>query len=163
MERNFGISSEQFSDAIGELNRFDDNVLKERANKFRDFIFKNNEKPTKAFCLLGKENNLVDDLEQIRDENGIDFVSDKARNDFIKQFTTDGTSNRDKLPFEFGYYTIYKIFNEEFNRIFNLPEYNKSIDGKPLTNEIKQRIKRSVDKNEINYYLKKLDDFIVWY
>jgi len=86
MERNFGIESEQFSDAISKLNIFDDKVLKNNANKFRDFILTNNEKPTKAFCLLGKENNLVDDIEQIKGANGEDFLDEKARENFIRRF-----------------------------------------------------------------------------
>jgi len=86
METNFGIESDQFLDAINALNRFDDRVLKDQANKYREFVLKNNEKPTKAFCLLGKENNLMDDLEQIQDANGEDFPDAKARKDYIKEF-----------------------------------------------------------------------------
>jgi len=86
METTFGIESEQFSDAILELNRFDDMELKERANKYRDFVLSNNERPTKAFCLLGKENNLVDDLEQIKDSNGVAFVDDLSRKEYIRNF-----------------------------------------------------------------------------
>ncbi len=31
----------------------------------------NNEKTTRAFCLLGKENNLMDDMSQIKEGNGV--------------------------------------------------------------------------------------------
>ena len=86
METTFGIESDQFLDAINALNRFDDRVLKDQANKYREFVLRNNEKPTKAFCLLGKENNLMDDLEQIQDANGEDFPDEKARKDYIKDF-----------------------------------------------------------------------------
>ena len=86
METNFGIESDQFFDAVNNLNRFDDRVLKEKANKYREFVIKNNEKPTKAFCLLGKENNLMDDLEQIRDANGEIFHDETARKNYIKDF-----------------------------------------------------------------------------
>jgi len=86
MESNFGIESDQFLDAINELNRFDDRILKEQANKYREFVLKNNEKPTKAFCLLGKENNLMDDLEQIKDGNSEDFQNEETRKEYIKEF-----------------------------------------------------------------------------
>jgi len=86
MESTFGIESEQFSDAIILLNRFDDQKLKDKANKYRDFVIKNNEKPTRAFCLLGKENNLMDDLEQIRDSNNMEFQTEELRADYIKNF-----------------------------------------------------------------------------
>ena len=86
MESNFGIGSEQFFDAVTVLNRFDDRILKEKANKYREFVLKNNERPTSAFCLLGKENNLMDDLGQIKDANGVNFPDEVSRKNFIKNF-----------------------------------------------------------------------------
>jgi len=49
-------------------------------------VLSNNEKPTRAFCLLGKENNLVDDIEQIKDANGAIFDNEAARKEYIRNF-----------------------------------------------------------------------------
>jgi len=86
MEHVFGVESEQFGDAVRELNKFDDTELKERANKYRDFVLSNNEKPTKAFCLLGKENNLMDDCEQICDDNNRKFECPNLRRKYISNY-----------------------------------------------------------------------------
>jgi len=79
MRSNFGNDSEQAADCIRDLNYFDDADLKLRANKYKDFLLKNNEKPTKVFCLLGKENNLLDDMTQIKDADGNGFVNTRER------------------------------------------------------------------------------------
>ena len=78
---NFGQDSEQVSEGISDLNKFDDAQLRLRAGKYREFLLANNEKPTKAFCLLGKENNLLDDISQIKDANREEFRGgEKERN-----------------------------------------------------------------------------------
>jgi len=46
----------------------------------------NNEKPTRAFCLLGKENNLMDDMSQIKDGNGVQFVGSKERAEYVRKY-----------------------------------------------------------------------------
>jgi hypothetical protein len=46
----------------------DDIDLKNRAVKFREFLEINNEKATKAFCRLGKEVGICDDITQIVNE-----------------------------------------------------------------------------------------------
>ncbi len=86
MEYVFGTESEQFGDAIRNLNKFDDADLRDRANKYRDFVLSNNEKPTKAFCLLGKENNLMDDSEQICDDNSRKFDCATTRREYISNY-----------------------------------------------------------------------------
>ena len=86
MEINFGRDSDQFNDALLALNNFDDKELKERANKYKEFLLSNNEKPTRAFCLLGRENNLLDDIEQIKNVDGNAFNNPQERNDYIKNF-----------------------------------------------------------------------------
>jgi len=63
---SFGGDSEQAAECVRDLNNFDDNELKLRASKYKEFLLINNEKPTRAFCLLGKENNLLDDMGQIK-------------------------------------------------------------------------------------------------
>ncbi len=89
MEAVFGRESEQFYNATRELNFFDDQLLKEKANKYQDFICKNNERPTRAFCLLGKESNVVDDITLIKDENNLPFLNEKARSTYIKGYYSD--------------------------------------------------------------------------
>ena len=86
MATNFGDFSEQCYDAIRELNNLDDLLLKEKASKYKEFVLANNERPTRAFCLLGKENNLMDDIGQIKDDNGVAFVNERDRGRYIKDF-----------------------------------------------------------------------------
>jgi len=86
MELLFGRESDQVADAIQELNKFDDEILKENANKYRDFFYKNNEKPSKAFCLLGRENNMMDDTDQIKNKDGIAFQTNKERAEYMKGY-----------------------------------------------------------------------------
>ncbi len=42
---SFGNDSEQAADCLRDLNDFDDGELKLRANKYKEFLLKNNEKP----------------------------------------------------------------------------------------------------------------------
>jgi exonuclease III len=86
---SFGNDSEQAADCLRDLNDFDDGELKLRANKYKEFLLKNNEKPTRAFCLLGKENNLLDDMNQIKNENGQPFVTKGERDNYIKKYYED--------------------------------------------------------------------------
>jgi len=86
MAFNFGNDSEQVSVCIKDLNMFDEEQLKLRANKYKEFLLANNEKPTKAFCLLGKENNLLDDVEQIKDNEGRDFNNDNDRKEYVRRY-----------------------------------------------------------------------------
>ncbi len=57
-----------------------------RANKYKEFLLKNNEKPTRAFCLLGRENNVLDDMNQIKDSNGQPFKGKNERDSYIKRY-----------------------------------------------------------------------------
>ena len=86
LEDMFGSDSEQVSGCVEELNKFDDAQLKIRANKYKEFLLINNEKPTKAFCLLGKENNLLDDMDQIKDSEGRDFSNKDERKEYIRKY-----------------------------------------------------------------------------
>jgi hypothetical protein len=83
MERVFGEQSDQAESARGNLLRFDDVKLKERASRFRDFLDANNERATKAFCRLSKEGGLCDDLTQIKDKGGKNFSNEKDREEHI--------------------------------------------------------------------------------
>jgi len=86
MEENFGRESEQVSDSIKDLNNHDNIVLKRKADKYKEFILDNNEKPTRAFCLLGKENNLLDDMEQIKDQDNLNFETENDRKEYIRKY-----------------------------------------------------------------------------
>jgi hypothetical protein len=86
MGETFGIGSEQANDSIRELNLFDNNELRERANKYREFVMSTDEKPSRAFCLLGKENNMLDDMNQIKDREGGEFTGKDERKEYIRKF-----------------------------------------------------------------------------
>jgi hypothetical protein len=79
MEQKFGGGSEQAEDQREKLFRFDDNNLKERATRFREFLDQNNEKATKAFCKLSKEGGTNDDISQIKGDDGNAFGDEKKR------------------------------------------------------------------------------------
>ena len=86
MEIVFGRESDQFFTVLLELNNFDTNELRQRASKYREFVIQNNEKPTRAFCLLGKENNVLDDIDMIQDDDGNDFVNNESRKEYIRKY-----------------------------------------------------------------------------
>jgi hypothetical protein len=79
MKRTFGENSQQRHDIREEILRLNDMMLRERANKVKEFLDVNNERATKAFCRLSKEGGLCDDTTQIRDESGNIFRDKKGR------------------------------------------------------------------------------------
>jgi predicted transcriptional regulator len=78
-ETMFGFDSIQAEDEREKLLRMDDLDLKSRANKFREFLDNNNEKATKAFCRLGKEGGVCDDITQIIKDDGGEFEGENER------------------------------------------------------------------------------------
>jgi phage baseplate assembly protein W len=86
MEEKFGEGSEQAEEQREKLFIFDDTGLKERANRFRDFLEKNNEKATKAFCKLSKEGGTNDDITQIKRDDGVVFQNSAQRGEHIRKF-----------------------------------------------------------------------------
>ena len=86
METLFGSESDQMMDAVLALNNFDNIQLRERAEKYREFVLNNNGKPSKAFCLLGKENNVAGDIDQIKDNDGENFENEDERKEYIRLF-----------------------------------------------------------------------------
>jgi hypothetical protein len=89
MINTFGDNTVQAEDARGELLRYDDRELKERAGKFRDFLDENNEKAMGAFCRLSKEGGTNDDVTQIKDNNGQEFKNGKERGIHISGFYSE--------------------------------------------------------------------------
>jgi len=85
-EERFGGDSPQVEICKERLTRYDDDRLKLSAGRYAEFLAKNNEKPTAAFCLLGRENNVADDVSQIRGENGVKFNNSKERGEHIRKF-----------------------------------------------------------------------------
>jgi hypothetical protein len=83
MARKFGEQSVQADDCRAELLRYDDVNLKMRAGKYREFLEKNNEKATRAFCRLSKEGGCSDDVTQIRDDNNVVFDNNMERGKYI--------------------------------------------------------------------------------
>jgi hypothetical protein len=79
MRGKFGDDSVQAWDYRQELLLFDDAELKKRAGKYREFLENNNEKATRAFCRLNKEGGCNDDVNQIRDDNGVQFKDKDSR------------------------------------------------------------------------------------
>jgi hypothetical protein len=82
----FGFDSIQAEDEREKLLRMDDLDLKSRAVKFREFLDNNNEKATKAFCRLGKEGGVCDDITQIVKDNGEEFEGDNERGEHIRGY-----------------------------------------------------------------------------
>jgi hypothetical protein len=82
----FGFDSIQAEDEREKLLRMDDLDLKSRANKFREFLDNNNEKATKAFCRLGKEGGVCDDITQIIKDDGEEFEGENERGEHIRGY-----------------------------------------------------------------------------
>ena len=61
-----GEGSIEYQNAVENLLAYNDEQLKLNTGRFREFFSKNNEKPTAAFCKLGKTPNSEDDLCTIR-------------------------------------------------------------------------------------------------
>ena len=84
-----GINSEGWKRVNEEILVLNDNYLKRRAGKYREFFEQNNEKPTSIFFRLGKEKNGDDDTTQIRDREGKVFENQKKRGEHISKFYGD--------------------------------------------------------------------------
>ena len=84
-----GINSEGWKRVNEEILVLNDNDLKRRAGKYREFFEQNNEKPTSIFFRLGKEKNGDDDTTQIRDREGKVFENQKKRGEHISKFYGD--------------------------------------------------------------------------
>jgi hypothetical protein len=84
MSDTFGENSQQRYEASEALLRFDDVILRNKATKFKEFLDINNEKSTKAFCRLSK-----DDLTQIKNNQGNIFRSEQERGLHITGFYSE--------------------------------------------------------------------------
>jgi hypothetical protein len=143
VKRVFGEQSQQWHDVRDALLRHDDVKLKERAVKFKDFLDRNNEKATKAFCRLSKEGGVCDDVSQIKNEEGRPFNSDSEREEYIGKFYSNIYKKRlDNLLKieEFLYSGIegegrfegQKLNDDERNELeqeITMEEVKKALDG----------------------------------
>ena len=144
MRASFGEQSEQYFDMLRELNDFDDHELKIRANKYGEFILSNNEKPTRAFCLLGKENNLNDDISQIRDDNGIKFVGEKELGGHIKEFYSNLYKKRLDNLIRIENFLGIDLCNEDWvkNKMLSMEE-REQLEGGVTLIEMERALKSS--------------------
>jgi len=144
MEELFGLDSDQVTDSLLELNRFDDEQLKENANKYRDFFHKNNEKPTRAFCLLGRENNVLDDTEQIKDQNGDAFANNKVRSEFMKGYYEGLYKKKLDNLIRIEDFLSHEVSNSEWvlSRKLDMDERN-SLEGNVTLEELDKALKTS--------------------
>jgi hypothetical protein len=142
MKRKFGDESQQRMDVREEILRLDDVLLRERATKFKEFLDKNNEKATKAFCRLSKEGGICDDITQIRDGAGVNFVDAKGRGKHIREYYTDIYKRRlDRLMsiedfignnMQEGWLNEKKLTRDEMEGLeaeVNIDEVKKALDG----------------------------------
>ncbi len=136
MKRKFGEESQQRWDVREDILRLDDMLLKEWANKFKEFLDKNNEKATKAFCGLSKEGGMCDDITQIRDNTGANFTNTKDRGSHIREY----------------YNNIYK---KRLDRLMMIEEFLGNdlqagwINDKKLTVEERDELEVEVTLDEI--------------
>ena len=72
--------------ASEKLLAYNDKRLKNNTGKFREFFVTNNEKPTAAYCKLGKPTTCDDDLSKIKGKEGESFNSKKDRANHIRDF-----------------------------------------------------------------------------
>jgi hypothetical protein len=75
----YGENSVQWLEAQDNLLQYNDNKLKEKTGKYREFFNNNNEKMGSSFCKLGKKGMGLDNTSQIRDKGGKEFENSKQR------------------------------------------------------------------------------------
>jgi len=85
LKGDFQINGEAIAEIELELNRLIDAELTERIKSMKLFECLNSEKPTTMFLSLAKKKN-SSKLKKIKDDNGLDFTSEEARNEYIVSF-----------------------------------------------------------------------------
>jgi hypothetical protein len=115
----------------------DDQKLKERAIKFKEFLDANNEKATVAFCRLSKEGGLSDDQSAIRDDRGEAFMSGHDRNEHIR-----------------SYYE--QLYRKKMDQLISIEDFlggqnaeENWVQERKLTEEEKQSLEQGVDLREL--------------
>ena len=142
-ELDFGINSEEFIIANDALLNYDDNKLKYNTGLYREFFNSNNEKPTAAYCRLGKGPNLEDDLCKIKGNNGEAFRNSEERTRHISNF----------------YSNLYK---KRLDRLLSIEDFltanvarGREVDRKKLNEVEKAELEREVTSEELKKSLDK--------
>jgi len=139
-----GIESLEFKIAQDNLLTFEDNKLKQRASKFRDFFNMNTEKGTKAFCRLGKSKTVGENLERICKPNGEKFATDIDRTKHIQRFWANIYKKRLDRLIKIEDFLTQDIINraEVQNKILDEDEKN-SLEGRITIDELSNSLKNS--------------------
>jgi len=137
-----GIDSIEYKISVDRLLTYEDNRLKQRAGKYREFFEKNTEKGTKAFCRLGKNYTKGDNLDRVKRPNGEKFRTDKERVEHIRDFWS-------------------KIYKKRLDRLIRIEDFlNNGIqgldwaEGKRLTHDEKDSLEGPVSTEELENSLK---------
>ena len=137
-----GKNSPGWIESSEAILQMDDEKLKCRAGKFREFFDNNNEKPTSFFFRLGKEKSGDDDLTQIRDNEGKPFKGNEGREKHINDF----------------YGNLYK---KRLDRLIEIEDFleREEIEGqgvlKKLTEDEKLTLEGQVTVGELEKSLEK--------
>jgi len=143
-KRQNGIESLEYKQSLDRLLTYEDNKLKQRAGKFRDFFDKNVEKGTKAFCRLGKNYTKGDNLDRIKMQNGGDFSNDKDRINHIRDFWSDIYKKRlDRLIKIEDFLTVELSRSERVSARKLTEDEKESIDGPVSMEELEKSLKMS--------------------
>jgi len=140
----YGENSHQTARAKDILLRYDDGEILKSAGKYADFLIRNNEKPTGAFCLLGKENNTYDDISQIKGVNGEKFGSNVERGEHIRRYY-EGLYKRklDALLSVEGFLTERTCNEQRVKDRILTQEEKDSLEGEITEEELTQSLKKS--------------------
>ena len=131
------MDSIQYITASDKLVGYNDERLKNSTGKFREFFAKNNEKPTAAYCKLGKPFTCDDDLSKIKGKEGETLNSKKDRAKHIRDF----------------YGNLYK---KRIDRLLSIEDFltqeltgNAEIRNKKLTEEEKNELEGNITVDEL--------------
>ncbi len=140
----YGEMSRQVQAAKENLARYDDECLLTAAGKYAEFLVKNNEKPTGAFCLLGKENNKYDDISQIKKENGENFGDSKERGEHIRRYYEGLYKKKLDTIFSIESFLTEDTCNEQWVQNRKLSQEEKdSLEGGITEAELTESLKKS--------------------
>jgi hypothetical protein len=140
----YGDISQQVQTAKENLSRYDNESLLTAAGKYADFLVKNYEKPTGAFCLLGKENNTYDDISQIKKENGENFADSKDRGEHIRRYYEGLYKKKLDIIFSIENFLTEGTCNEQWVQDRKLSQEEKdSLEGDITEEELTESLKKS--------------------
>ncbi len=80
------MDSEQYKQCEENILEYDSQQLREKTDKYVQFLLDNNEKATRKFCAIGKNVSSVDDISQIQKNGGGVFQTPDDRAEHIRKF-----------------------------------------------------------------------------